>query len=389
MSSHERPFSHEYNTKSSAGRWGPRVQALLDELPAWADMDEMPVAGEALAGVPAGPTLVIGMGGSALGSRAALAMAAAEGGVRHEVRILDTVDPAVVLPALSWAAERRAALQVVSKSGGTVEVLWLLEACLARGLEPAVLVSSNGESKIQKRIAAAGSDPNIVYIPEDIGGRYSVFTAVGQLALHAAGRSHTELVDGARAYLDTVRADPGASPCAVELGWRSESPAASMVVMCYCDALLAWAEWLQQLECESLGRTRTDGSRVGELITVLRAPAAQHSVAQLLLDGPEDKRVIVADFDRTAHDDDAAELARLRAAERDATFDALTLPTQRLLIGRPSVAALGGLMLHGMLVTVLWATELGVSPYGQPAVEAIKRGIVRRLSTSRAAGSGS
>lgn len=359
-------------------RWADSLRALLGGPPAWACLDEIELSPEMLAPVPVGPTLLLGMGGSALGARAALRIAAEAGEVPHTVRILDTVDPGTVRPALDWAEQRGAALHVVSKSGRTVEVLELLEACLVRNLGPIVLVSGARDGPIRSRILGRGAEPHYFSIPEDVGGRYSVFTAVGQVPLHAAGLRAKGLLEGAREYLGRARTSPDEAPCTAELAWHDRHPAGALVLLCYADALIAWAEWLQQLWCESLGRVRADESRVGELVTVLRGPAAQHSVAQLLLHGPQDKRVVIADLHGALASDEMSALSRLRAVERDATFESLTLPTQRVLM-RPDLRSLGALMVHGMLTTVLRAAHLGVSPYGQPAVEAIKRRINERL----------
>jgi glucose-6-phosphate isomerase len=371
----------EYNDADAAQpdpQWADSLRDLLEKPPAWADLHEIELGPRKLASVPVGPTLLLGMGGSALGARAALQMAAVAGEVPHTVRILDTVDPGTVRPALDWAQQRKAALHVVSKSGGTVEVLELLEACLDRKIGPIVLVSGSREGPMPSLIRDRGADFVHFNVPEDVGGRYSVLTSVGQVPLHAAGLSAGALVEGARDYLERARTSPDEAPCTAELAWHDRHPAGALVLLCYSDALHGWAEWLQQLWCESLGRLRDDGSRVGELVTVLRGPAAQHSVAQLLLHGPQDKRVVIADLDGTSVAADLSALSQLGAIEREATFDSLTLPSQRMLL-RPELRSLGALMVHGMLTTVIRALHLGVSPYGQPAVEAIKRRIKERL----------
>ncbi len=359
-----------------------QLDSLLRQRPAWLMLDDAGVPEDLLAQVPQQPTLVLGLGGSALGARAVLAVAKREGAVRHEVRVLDSLDRETVRDALAWADGVGAALHVVSKSGGTTEVLALLALCLERAIgvsTPIVFVSDPIESPIRTELAATNRKWFHIAMPEPVGGRYSVFTAVGQVPLRAAGADAGTLLRGARAYAEVIGADLRAAPCVHELSWRLQNPAANSVLMSYADALLPWAFWLQQLECESLGRRLDNGKRVGELVVVLRGPADQHSIAQLLLDGPVDKRVCICDFvAASAHPDGFGTIERLCAIERDATFDALELPTMRVLV-RPNLYSLGALMLHGMIVTVIMASELGVSPYGQPAVEAIKRGIRARL----------
>jgi glucose-6-phosphate isomerase len=93
-------------------------------------------------------------------------------------------------------------------------------------------------------------------------------------------------------------------------------------------------------------------------------------------------RVSVVDFDDRLDGSEfgsLTQLARLRMAERDAAFESMTLPTRRLLIRERSLASLAVLFLHGMIETALAGAALGISPYGQPAVERIKRAIQARL----------
>ncbi|MFV8753004.1 hypothetical protein ACNOYE_20855 [Nannocystaceae bacterium ST9] len=371
---------------------GAALEQAFDQLltapPAWLDLDRARVDRELLRRVPVGPTLLLGIGGSALGARAALEQAEAAGMQPGPLRILDTVDPHQAADAIEWATARKAKLMVVSKSGTTVEVLALLDACLAQGLEVGSMIAdpiaSTGSTPIRERLAKiVDSEHCELDMPADVGGRWSVLTAVGQAPLRAANLDPHVLVDAASRELGRIREPGSREPLLRSLAWRLANPAAHAVLWCYSEVLAHWAAWLQQLECESLGRTRDDGSRTGELLCALRGPADQHSVAQLLLDGPRQARISVVDFDDEASGSSfggLAELARLRMIEREACFASMTLPTRRVLIRDRGLATLGALFLHGMLETALVATVLGISPYGQPAVESIKRAIRSRQS---------
>jgi glucose-6-phosphate isomerase len=362
------------------------IAALIEARPAWLDLESGIVDDALLRRVPVGPTLLLGFGGSALGSRAAIEFAEVAGARPGPIRILDTVDSWAVADALEWATARNAKLCVVSKSGTTVEVIEQLEACLGRGLEPAVLISDPiGEAvpPIVARLRDASGGAHVeLTIPPEVGGRWSVFTAVGQAPLRAANLDPLLMVEAA--IRERERLAAGAHEregLARSLAWRNAHPVPYSILWCYSEVLIHWAAWVQQLECESLGRTLDDGSRVGELVCALRGPADQHSVAQLLLDGPERGRITFADFDDDPEGNYAGDLralARLRVIEREATRESMTLPTRTLLVRDRSPATLGALMLHGMFETALTAASLGVDPYGQPAVERIKRGIRAR-----------
>jgi glucose-6-phosphate isomerase len=290
--------------------------------------------------------------------------------------VLDSLDVARVRDDLEWAQAHRASLIVVSKSGRTIEVQTLLAALAGGDLGPRFFVSDPGP----KQMDALVGEHVRFEMPAEVGGRYSVFTAVGQVPMRAAGLDPHALLRGATAEIAGLRAD--SDHLLAPLWWRASHPAAASVVWSYDEALGDWVVWLQQLECESLGRTRSS-DRVGELVVPLRGPADQHSVAQLLLDGPADKRVTVLDFASEDAPDPLREVSRLRRAARDATFDAQSLPAARMLVRDDTLETLGALMLDGMLSTVLLADHMGVDPYGQPAVEQIKKRVVARLSGSQ------
>lgn len=364
------------------------VANLLAERPSWLDIEAGLVEEALLRRVPVGPTLLLGFGGSALGARAAIEFAEVAGLRPGPIRILDAVDPWVVGDTLDWAAARSAKLMVVSKSATTIEVLHLLDACVSRGIEPMTMISdplpTDGPlPPIAERVREVSGGQHVeLTMPAQVGGRWSVFTAVGQAPLRAANLDPSLLTHAAMRERDRLASGAAAREnLARSLAWRLANPAPYSILWCYSEVLLHWAAWTQQLECESLGRHCEDGTRTGELVCALRGPADQHSVAQLLLDGPQRGRLTFADFDDDPEGNyagDLSKLARLRVIEREATCEAMTLPTRTLLARDRSPATLAGLMIHGMIETAVTAVAWNVDPYGQPAVERIKRGIKAR-----------
>ena len=152
--------------------------------------------------------------------------------------------------------------------------------------------------------------------------------------------------------------------------------------MPYADRLAAFGLWFRQLWAESLGKD-------GKGSTPIRAVGAvdQHSQLQLYLAGPRDKMfslvtldvagsggVIPASF---ADDPSLAYLAQrslgdLLAAEQRATAESLVRngrPTRVFRVGKLDERALGALLMHFMLETIIAAHLLGVDAFDQPAVE--------------------
>jgi len=129
----------------------------------------------------------------------------------------------------------------------------------------------------------------------------------------------------------------------------------------------------------------------------------QHSQLQLYLDGPDDKMFTVITQDLEGRGarvpPDLAKIAGaeylaghttgdLLAAEQEATIESLLAqarPVRRIAVSRVDEAALGALMAHFMLETVMAAFLLGVDAFDQPAVE---DGKVRARARLQGAGGG-
>lgn len=413
---------------STGAEWAEALLHQLSELPDWlaplyeptrvaqARAFETVLAGES----EPGPALVVGFGGSCLGLKAADAarrVAHDSSGDHHELRILDTLDPERVRDCFEWAQSRGAQSIFISKSGRTVEVSALLEYYVARGATPDIAIWGPGDHPLRRRCSGM-TELRAYEISADTGGRYSVFGPVCQVPLAMLGHNPGTMAEAARTELRAlaeragavssdaeIRAglaegmDPekaatglrGLAALSAALEWRRRHPAPVHVLWCYDETWLRWGDWLAQLDCESLSRSRDSGRRHGEFVAVLRGPADQHSVAQHLVDGPRDKRVTLIESvssmksreaERAVHgqqDRCWSDLLRLRAIECAATHAALPHPRRRILVDAMTpVESLAVLMLHCMLETVIWAAWDGHSPYGQPGVEAIKRGIHAR-----------
>ena len=158
-------------------------------------------------------------------------------------------------------------------------------------------------------------------------------------------------------------------------------PAASMVLMPYGPNLHPLGLWYRQLWAESLGK---DGH--GSMPILAPGPVDQHSQLQLFLDGPGGSLFTILEApDPVPRRVDAAlaeaigagylgghSIGELIAAQARATATMLTeagRPVRRLGVAAADARAVGALMMHFMLETVVAAHLLGVDPFDQPAVE--------------------
>ena len=255
--------------------------------------------------------IVLGIGGSALGNIALqtalrsptynLLPREARGGPR--LFVLDNVDPVYCKSVfdLCGADWSRTVVNVISKSGETAETS--AQFLIVRDL----MIKALGEQGARERIivttdAAKGTMRDIVkregytslIVPEGVGGRFSVLTAVGLLSAAMCGIDIDALLDGA-ASMDPIvsEGNPDTNPAAqlaATYYLYEQSGKPMHVMMPYSQQLRDLADWYRQLYAESLGKIRKrDGANVGP--TPLKALGAtdQHSQVQLYREGPNDK----------------------------------------------------------------------------------------------------
>ncbi|HUT51500.1 MAG TPA: glucose-6-phosphate isomerase [Alphaproteobacteria bacterium] len=340
--------------------------------------------------------VVLGTGGSSLGGQAIHGFASP--GATPRLHFLDNIDPEhfeAILNALDFA---RTGVIAISKSGGTAETMTQLLAVLPR--------LAGGEDRLGERVAAItmpGDSPlrrlalryglTVLDHDPDIGGRFAALSLVGLLPAMIADLDAAAVREGAAAVLDQALGcdDPSLVPpaigAALNVGLARAHGISQTVLLPYSDRLEPFARWFRQLWAESLGKQ-------GRGTTPVPAVGAvdQHSQLQLWLDGPADKlfTIIMADRAGTgaridpalAEDLLAADgplnwlagrtMGDLMEAEQRATAETLSAagrPVRIIAMKSIDLRALGALMMHYMLETVIAAHLLGVDPFDQPAVE--------------------
>lgn len=349
---------------------------------------------------------VIGVGGSSLGAETLVALAARP---LLDMRFLDNPDPESLARFSADVELGRTGVVIVSKSGGTAETLAmamtvvpaLAEARPGDAMADYVIAIAEAGDNPLRRLAEHWDVPVIEHDPE-IGGRYSVFSAVGLLPAALVGLDIEAVRAGAAEALEiNARSEDGRDApavlgAAVSMELLRLRGARTTVLMPYADALGPFARWYRQLWAESLGKNGRGTTPIDALGAV-----DQHSQLQLYLDGPDDKMFTVITQDLAGRgarvSPDLAAIAGvdylagqttgdLLGAEQEATVDSLLAhnrPVRRMGVSRIDEAALGALMAHFMLETVLAAFMLGVDAFDQPAVEDGKENARRRLLTGR------
>lgn len=414
-------------------RLEPRVASLREayvkstlpllRVPEW--RDDIEAARAALHQLTHGArTLVFfGTGGSSLGGQtlAQLGGWGIPGDDKHgsetrpRTRFYDNLDARTLELSLAGLDLKTARFIVISKSGGTpetiVQVTLALDAVRKAGLEDRIPESflavtepaRNGAKNGLRALCEAFSIPTLDHDP-NIGGRFSGLTNVGLLPALARGLDAVALREGAHSVIQSMLAAKRAGDFApavgasVAIGLAKERGVRANVMLPYSDRLARFAAWYVQLWGESLGKHGEGTTPVAAL-----GPVDQHSQLQLYLDGaPQHFITIIRENCAGTGPRVASDLARLAGADYLAGHTAgdlvaaqqRAIPEALIAAGRPvrtidlerlDERALGALMMHFMLETILSAHLLGVDPFDQPAVESGKI-LTRRYLASEQTG---
>jgi glucose-6-phosphate isomerase len=339
--------------------------------------------------------VVAGVGGSSLGPKVLCSRPGST------VRFLEGVDPETLAGRLAAVPWEKAALNIVSKSGGTMETLTnaalalerLKRASPDRWRHRVVVTASPGQGRLQNWALEEGIP--LLEIPDAVGGRYSVLTPVGLLPAAFDGVDPSALATGARAGADRALLLQGPNNPALALALvlfslyskgRTEVDLWGYGERCHLLAL-----WLQQLWGESLGRRLGEGPsapRVGPTPLVCRGSEDQHSLLQLFLDGPPIRWVFFFTSDSAGPALSAAVRSFATLPERALNVGAVQkalwrgteralvtaeVPTVRYHLGPSDATALGEAFFVLMAATLYTAALFEIDPFGQPGVEAGKR----------------
>jgi glucose-6-phosphate isomerase len=352
--------------------------------------------------------VVLGIGGSSLGPRAAYsALAPAwdplrprSPGMPRRLIFPDNVDPVTFAGLLELLPLERTVWNVVTKSGGTAETCAQLAIVVDRldrelGAERARkhVVATTDPAKGALRKLADARGWATFPVPANVGGRFSVLTAVGLLPAAVAGLDVTGLLDGARAMRDRcldpqLATNPALALATLLHHHHVERGRPIVVMMSYVDALYDTADWFRQLWAESLGKQGQ-----GPTPIAARGATDQHSQLQLYAEGPDDKaylflsvgergtEVRVPDNELTRGAPDFAYLANrglgeLLDAELAGTSSSLKRrgrPVGSIRLARASAESLGALFMLLEAATAFAGPLYGVDPFDQPGVEEAKR----------------
>lgn len=344
-------------------------------------------------------TVIFGIGGSSLGGEM-LIRTLGHHNPRNKVKFYDNVDPSTLreLNEIDW---RETLLLVISKSGNTAETLSQFLAVLPRmerwlGEEKVndhtLFITENEDGAIFE--LAKRLDISVIKHPP-VGGRFSVLSVVGLLPAYISGVDIDGLMEGARAMAKRCAEDDMLSNPAFYNGashyLHSQKGRSITLMMPYSDNMRLIVNWFRQLWAESLGKVDPQGKCVGLTPMEAHGVTDQHSVLQLLLDGPDDKVVTFLTDPSQRYEgqrvpmrfQDIPAIAPLAGhtigelfmSEMKATRTSHAnrkRPNRTIALLDRDAYALGELIILLEMETTVVGELLGVDPFDQPAVEESK-----------------
>lgn len=356
--------------------------------------------------------VVIGIGGSALGTRAIYR------GLRrpHSDRFRDgrplgdalrlyfieNVDPIEIDDLLETLDLERTVFNVVTKSGTTIETISAMLIVRQRLIDRfgqdgyrARMICTTGPENNALRNLADEEGLRTFEIPPGVGGRYSALSAVGILPLLCAGVDVPALLKGARAGRDNALHEDLERNVAVLFAAIQatfiQRGTGDVVFMAYIPQFADLGEWFVQLWAESLGKTRKDGSSVGPTPIPAIGARDQHSLLQLMMEGPLERNVVFVEDaqmpstlqvpkappalaslkhlgERSLAETLHAEQRGVEAALREAGRPSSTLRLQGV-----NEETIGAFVITLEMATALTGLLLDINPFDQPGVELGKR----------------
>ncbi|MBN7774031.1 glucose-6-phosphate isomerase [Clostridium aminobutyricum] len=352
--------------------------------------------------------IVIGVGGSYLGTRAAVHALVGPDEIYGsglspksypEIKFAgNNISGTYHSQLLEDIRKKDVCLCVISKSGTTTET------SIAFAILKAALIEKYGKEEAVKRIyaitdKAAGSlreeaereGYESFEIPDDIGGRYSVLTSVGLLPMAAAGIDIKSMLAGAAAMASSTEWDYNGTDYAVARYELMKTGKQIEIVEYYEPQLDFFAEWLKQLFGESEGK---EGK--GLFPSSLHLTTDLHSMGQFLQEGNQIFFETILNVKKPARDlpipNEAGglfegksmnEVNRAALEAVLAAHEASGVPMVKIDIPEINAYYFGQLIYFFETSCSITAYLMGVNPFNQPGVERYKSEMKKMLQQSQ------
>jgi glucose-6-phosphate isomerase len=399
-----------YATKDQAGAWKRWLnlgydEQLVKDLNAYAQS----VKGQF------SDMVVLGIGGSSLGGFALLRallhpywnqLSDEQRKGHPRYYFVENVDGDQIAPLMDMLDPKRTLFVVISKSGTTAETMsafmiakeWLEQKLPAADVKKHIVAITDAAKGVLRPVAEKEGYQTFE-VPDDVGGRFSVFSAVGLLPAVLCGVSLEEMQRGIR-ELDQTLQQPDlkknlAAQGALLQFLMYERGKKISVFMPYSYRLASVSDWYVQLWAESLGKKQDLDAQVVHVgPTPVRAVGVtdQHSQVQLFNEGPNDKIFTFIEVEKPAQDPvipanqfadvpdlsylNGKPLSKLMTAEFESTRASITSnqrPNMTIVLPRVDAYHFAQLLYLLEVQTAIAGALLRIDPFDQPGVELAKK----------------
>ena len=336
--------------------------------------------------------VVIGIGGSSLGTKAIYEFLKPANHLKRKLIFLESTDPLNLTNHIKEIELEKSHFLIISKSGTTIETIAIFK----------YLYSLSNDAKKYTFITdpdspledfAKSIDASYCNIPKNVGGRFSALSSVGLLPLLCAGIDVDALLKGAKEIADGFFQKQLIKDHLIDKALFYAKNYTTYHINCifaYSEALKYFCEWYVQLWGESLGKKQKSSAiNVGLTPVGLIGPKDQHSFLQLLIEGTRDKSATFIKIDDFKDDlvipdislkhleklDDINGLKfhKLINMQCESTLEALQqhgdIPLDAITIQSIDEESIGKLIYYYELLTSLVGILIDVDTYDQPGVE--------------------
>ena len=347
--------------------------------------------------------VVIGIGGSYLGARGAIEL------LRPVHRPEDPkiffvgngLSPDALNDTLEMLGDVDFDVNVISKSGTTLEPALafrvfrkLLKDKYGAAAKRHIFATTDSSRGVLKSMADAEGWECFV-VPDDVGGRYSVLSAVGLLPMAVAGIDIKALIDSAIAEFEALDLRSPENPAWQYASARQHlySRGRSIEILgCYEPSFRFMAEWWKQLYGESEGK-----NGIGIFPASVEFSADLHSMGQFIQDGPrtlmetivqfeEPLRGFTVPFDMGDPDGlnylagkELGDVCKIASEAVKAAHISGSVPNITVSVPKRDEAGLAALICFFELACAISGYMSGVNPFDQPGVEDYKKNMFKML----------
>ncbi|MDX1808868.1 MAG: glucose-6-phosphate isomerase [Sulfurospirillaceae bacterium] len=352
--------------------------------------------------------VVIGIGGSSLGIKAIDQILRAYTKNVKEMIFLENSDPLSISQNLHKIKKEEACFFVISKSGSTIETTSIFKTLIK-------FCDIDLKGKDNKRIFAITDADSALSsfakenkilefnIPLNVGGRFSVLSAVGVVPLYVSGYDMTSVLNGAGDFVKSFF--EGSEDHVIEKAMylvENSKKTPINVLFSYADRLENFTKWFVQLWAESLGKVDKKGNHVGLTPIGLIGAVDQHSFLQLIIEGPRDKFVTFIKIEDFQDDISVPDITlqgiektnfintkkfnQLINAQCDATMQSLSdmkIDTDIITFDSITAENIGALVMYYEILTSAVGVLLDINTYDQPGVELGKQILYKNLQKNQ------